>query len=168
MTTTSEEDIDADVVRDFLLLIKLQSIHRFFGVVTLTVILMILLVLGIHFFTTGMGPLKTFMWTFLKEAYNMGGSLIHETEELVSKSGLTARVVWFTLLGLFGFSLFAAGLCNWRAYLQEWSLARNLAKVDGCDAGPSVRLKVMNLVLGLIISLLLLALLGLCIFFLLT
>jgi hypothetical protein len=164
MTSTAKEDIDPDVVRDFLLLIKLQSIHRFFGVVTLTV----LLVLGIHFFTTGMAPLKTFMWTFLKEAYIMGGSLIHETEALVSKSGLTAKVVWFTLLGLIGFSLFAAGLCNWRAYLQEWSLARNLAKVDVCDAGPSVRLKVMNLVLGLIVSLLLLALLGLCIFFLLT
>jgi hypothetical protein len=167
MTTTTEED-DADVVRDFLLITKLQSIHRFFGIVTLTVILAVSLIIGSHFFTTGMGPLKTYLWTVLKEIHVMGGALIRETETLVSRSGLTAEIVWFTLLGLIGFSLLVIGLCNFRAYLQEWSIARNLAKVDGFDAGPSVRLKTMNLILGLIVSALLLALVCLCIFFLLT
>ena len=167
MTTTVEED-DADVVSDFLLITKLQSIHRFFGVVTLTVILAVSLIIGSHFFTTGMGPLKTYLWTVLKEVHVMGGSLIRETETLVSKSGLTAEIVWFTLLGLIVSCLVMIGVCDWRAYLQEWSIARNLSKVEGCDAGPSVRLKTMNLILGLIVSALLLALVGLCIFFLLT
>jgi len=149
-------DDDDNNMQNFLLLTKIQSISRFFGVVSSTVILILCVVIAIHLSTDELSTVKTFLSTLFKESLELGTSLMNESVPYARYFLVLTAIVVMGFLIVF--------ICDWVAYFQEWAISRNLGKISRCDAGASNHLKVTNLVLGGIVNLLLLAIVVLCFF----